>query len=1146
MHLEHLTHVHPRGHAQRVQADVARRAVGHVRHVLDRNDLRHHALVAVAAGHLVAGLQAALDGQVDLDHLEHARGQLVALRELLALFFEREVEAVARLLERVLDRLQLRGHFLVGRADVEPVELLDRRQVGLVELGALGELVRAAVGDLAGQQLLDPVEGIGLDDAKLVVQVEAEALELVVDDLLGALVALDAFAGEHLHVDHGALRALVHAQRGVLHVRSLLAEDGAQQLLFRRQRGLALRRDLAHQRVAGHDFGTHVDDAGLVEAVELLFGQVRDVARDFLGAELGVAGHHHQFLDVDRGVAVVGHDAFGDQDRVFEVVAVPGHERDQHVLAQGQFAEVGRCTVGHHVALGDLVAALDDRTLVDVGVLVRTLILDQVVDVHADFAGRGLVVVHAHHDTGRVDVVDDTAAGGRDHGAGVDRGDALDAGADHRLLGAQHGHGLTLHVGAHQRAVRVVVLEERNQRGGHRHDLCGRHVHVLDALGTDQDRFAGFTRRDQVAGQHAVLVQGRVGLGDDVLAFLDGRQVVDLVRDLAVDHAAIRRLDEAVFVQAGIQGQRVDQADVRAFGRFDRADAAVMGHVHVAHFEAGTLARQTARAKGRHAALVGDLGQRVRLVHELRQLRGAEELLQRGRDRLAVDQVVRHQRLLLRLTQTFLHGLLDTGQAGAVLVLGQFADATHAAVAEVVDVVDFAVAVAQVHQDLDDRQDVLVGQHHRAGRLVAADLGVELHAADARQVVRVRVVEQALEQGLHRVFRRRLAGAHHAVDRHARGELVHRFVDAQGLRDVRALVEFVGVDDLDVLHAGAAQLLQQRFGQLVVGLGQDFARIGIDDVACDHAADQEVFRHADVRGAALLEFARVARGDPLVLGDHDLARLVGDVEARDFAAQALGDELHLRAAVHEAEVVVDEEVREDRFRVQADGLQQDRDRHLAATVDAEVQHVLRVELEVEPRTAVGNHAGREQQLARAVRLALVVFEEHARRTVQLRNDHAFRAVDDERALLGHERHFAHVDLLLLHFLDHLRLRGRRLAVIDDELDLGAHRRGEGQTTGLALAHVERRLRQVVLEELHLDETVVRDDREGGVERGLQAFDGAFLRSDARLQERRVGVLLHLQQVGNFDDAVAAAETFSDALAFGVTVRGRLGHESSGA
>ena len=33
-------------------------------------------------------------------------------------------------------------------------------------------------------------------------------------------------------------------------------------------------------------------------------------------------------------------------------------------------------------------------------------------------------------------------------------------------------------------------------------------------------------------------------------------------------------------------------------GVLDRADAAVMGHVHVAHLEAGTLSGQTTRAQG--------------------------------------------------------------------------------------------------------------------------------------------------------------------------------------------------------------------------------------------------------------------------------------------------------------------------------------------------------------------------------------------------------------------------------------------------------------------------------------------------------------------------------------------------------------------
>ena len=64
----------------------------------------------------------------------------------------------------------------------------DVGQVGLVNLRALGQLFRTAIGNLAGQQLFDPVERVGLDDAQLVVQIETVALELVVDDLLGALV----------------------------------------------------------------------------------------------------------------------------------------------------------------------------------------------------------------------------------------------------------------------------------------------------------------------------------------------------------------------------------------------------------------------------------------------------------------------------------------------------------------------------------------------------------------------------------------------------------------------------------------------------------------------------------------------------------------------------------------------------------------------------------------------------------------------------------------------------------------------------------------------------------------------------------------------------------------------------------------------
>ena len=171
-------------------------------------------------------------------------------------------------------------------------------------------------------------------------------------------------------------------------------------------------------------------------------------------------------------------------------------------------------------------------------------------------------------------------------------------------------------------------------------------------------------------------------------------------------HLAIRRFDEAVFVGACIQRQRVDQADVRTFRCFDRADATVVGRMHVAHFEAGAFARQTARSQCGDTTLVGDFRQRVGLVHELRQLRRTEELLDRSRDRLGVDQVVRHQVVGFGLDQAFLDGALDAHQTGTELVLRQFAHGTHATITEVIDVVDLAATIAQLDQNLDHLNDV--------------------------------------------------------------------------------------------------------------------------------------------------------------------------------------------------------------------------------------------------------------------------------------------------------------------------------------------------------------------------------------------------------------------------------------------------------
>ena len=211
--------------------------------------------------------------------------------------------------------------------------------------------------------------------------------------------------------------------------------------------------------------------------------------------------------------------------------------------------------------------------------------------------------------------------------------------------------------------------------------------------------------------------------------------------------------------------ERADQADVRAFRRLNRADAAVVRRVHVAHFEAGALARQTAWPEGRETPLVRHFGQRVGLVHELRQLRRPEELANRRHHRLRVDQVVRHGRgHFLVDRHLFLDRALHADQADAELVLEELADGTDAAVAQVIDVVDVRGVLAQLQQVADHLVEVLRVQDALVERRRQLELGVELEAADPREVVLLRVEEHVLEQRPRAVERRRIARPQAAVD----------------------------------------------------------------------------------------------------------------------------------------------------------------------------------------------------------------------------------------------------------------------------------------------------------------------------------------------------------------------------------------------
>ena len=187
------------------------------------------------------------------------------------------------------------------------------------------------------------------------------------------------------------------------------------------------------------------------------------------------------------------------------------------------------------------------------------------------------------------------------------------------------------------------------RRRGDGHHLVRRDVHELDHVGRDHLEVAVEADGDEGLAELALLVDVGRGLGDELRLFLERRVPVHVVGDLALAGAAVGRLDEAVLVDARERRERRDEADVRTFRRLDRADTTVVGRVNVADLEARSLARETAGSERGETTLVRDLRERVRLVHELRELRAAEVLLHHRGDGLRVDEVVRHERVdLLR------------------------------------------------------------------------------------------------------------------------------------------------------------------------------------------------------------------------------------------------------------------------------------------------------------------------------------------------------------------------------------------------------------------------------------------------------------------------------------------------------------------
>src|SRR6185436_14699445 len=165
---------------------------------------------------------------------------------------------------------------------------------------------------------------------------------------------------------------------------------------------------------------------------------------DLFWSQLGITRFDLEFLNVNRGVVVLFHESLGNEDRVFEVVTAPRHESHQHVTTESEFAAICARPISDDLSLFYSLTHVNDGALIDTGVLVRPLELDQRVNVGCYLARDGAVnvVICLYDDAFRVDVIDHAVTLSSHNSTGVTSSNLLHPGANIRSFRAKQRHRL--------------------------------------------------------------------------------------------------------------------------------------------------------------------------------------------------------------------------------------------------------------------------------------------------------------------------------------------------------------------------------------------------------------------------------------------------------------------------------------------------------------------------------------------------------------------------------------------------------------------------------------------------------------------------------------------------------------------------------
>ena len=343
-------------------------------------------------------------------------------------------------------------------------------------------------------------------------------------------------------------------------------------------------------------------------------------------------------------------------------------------------------------------------------------------------------------------------------------------------------------------------------------------------------------------------------------------------------------------------------------------------------------------------------------------------------------------------------------------------------------------------------------------------------------------------------------------------------------------------DDLDLLaldaqnngiHTGGICLLGQLTGDLALGLNDDLASQGSNDVlsgnkASDAAGQRQLLVHLVAAETRQVIAARIEEQHVDLVGSGlhrgGLAGTQLAVDLQQALVLVLGGIL-LQSG--QDTLILAEEVQDLLIRGKAQRTAQHGDGQLAVLIDTDIEHVGGIGLVLQPCTAVGVHGCAVQVVAH---LIFGISVEYAGRTDQLADDGTLSTVDHKGARIGHQREVAHENFLVLDLAGLLVQQ------------TGSHAQGGSVGHVALLALLDAVLGLLIQTEVHEAQRQVT----GVVLNGADVVEDLF---QALVQEPLIRVLLDLDQVRHTDDFVDVGEAHALGFAelYGLDFHHKINH-----